>query len=64
MSEQAKEDLGVAIDRLDALSFSLRMPLPAQLHVDQMKLILPSLVKDMKMLYAQALGVDPWKDGP
>ena len=62
MSKQAKEDLGVAIDRLDALTFSLKMPLPAQFHVDQMQSILPALVKDMKSMYAQAFGVDPWKD--
>lgn len=56
----SNEKLGQAIDRLENLQFALDMPLPAEMHVEQLKKILPELVSELKEGFQEATGENPW----
>lgn len=58
------EDLGTLIDRLDNLAHALKLPLSLAMHVEQMRIALPNLVKDFKAAYAKELGENPWETHP
>ena len=60
MTEESKEELGQAIDRVDNLAHALLLPLPAQMHVDSIKSILPEVVEELKAAYIKATGENPW----
>ena len=64
MSIEDIEDLGTLIDRLDNLAHALNLPLRAEMHVEQMRLALPNLVKDFKAAYVHEMGEDPWEGEP
>jgi len=64
MSTAEIEDLGTLIDRLDNLAHALKMALPASMHVEQMRLALPNLVKDFKAAYVHEMGENPWDGQP
>lgn len=55
------EDLGTLIDRLDNLAHALQMGLPDSMHVGQLRVALPNLVKDFKAAYAEEFGENPWE---
>lgn len=55
------EDLGTLIDRLDNLAHALKMPLSDTMHVGQLRLALPALVKDFKAAYVKELHENPWE---
>lgn len=55
------EKLGLLIDQLDNLSHALNFPLPAQMHVDQFKSLLPITVKELKGVFVEISGENPWE---
>jgi hypothetical protein len=61
MSVAEIEDLGVLIDRLDNLAHVLQMRVSDSMHVSQMRLALPNLVKDFKAAYVKEIGENPWE---
>ena len=61
MSVAEIEDLGTLIDRLDNLAGALKLPLKDSMHVEQLRIELPVLVKDFKAAYVKELGEDPWE---
>lgn len=63
-SGDAAERLGVQIDRLDNLVGALSLPLRDEMHVEQLRLALPEVVKEMKNHFAKLTGENPWKDHP
>jgi hypothetical protein len=63
MSEATKENmerLGEAADTLDNLYHALLLPIPAQIHVDQLKLALPKIIAALREVYVAEVGDDPW----
>lgn len=54
------ENLGQAIDRLDSLAHGLQLPLAPQMHVDQLKELLPEVVAELKKGFVEATGENPW----
>jgi septation ring formation regulator EzrA len=58
--EEAKENLGQAIDRLDNLVHALQLPLSAQMHVDALRSNLPEVVKELKEAYEKLTDENPW----
>jgi hypothetical protein len=61
MTEEAKEKLGLAIDRVDNLAHALQLKLPAQMHVEQLSEALPDVVKELKAAFVEATGQNPWE---
>lgn len=59
--DQAREDLGRAIDRLDALSHSLALPLPESIHVNCLRGQIPDVVRELKAAFVGATGENPWE---
>jgi hypothetical protein len=57
------EMLGQAIDRVDNLSHVLVIPMPADFHLQQLKKILPEVVKDLKAGFVAVTGENPWDEG-
>jgi hypothetical protein len=64
MSLADTENLGTLIDRLDNLAHALQLPLKDSMHVGQLRVELPNLVKDFKAAYVNEIGDNPWEDGP
>ena len=54
------ETLGQLIDELDSLAHVLKMPLPPQMHVQQLGIVLPEKVKQLKEVFVEITGEDPW----
>ena len=50
-TEETIERMGVLIDRLDSLTYSLNMPVPDSIHVKGMRGSLPDIVDQMKLAY-------------
>lgn len=59
--EQAREDLGQAIDRVENLAAALRMPLPDALHVAALRSALPEAARNLKAAFVQVTGENPWE---
>jgi hypothetical protein len=58
--EDKFEKLGQLIDELDVLTYSLAMDLPASMHVDQLRKLLPDKVKALKEVFVDISGENPW----
>lgn len=63
MSARA-EQIGLAADRVDNLIGALQLPLPAQMHVDQLRRALPELRDTLRLIYIAETGEDPWGTHP
>ena len=57
------EMLGQAIDRVDSLTHGLVIPMPADFHLQQLKKILPEVVKELKAGFVAVTGENPWDEG-
>lgn len=58
------DQIGKAADRVDNLIGALQLPLPAQMHVDQLKIALPELRDMLRLIYIAETGEDPWATNP
>ena len=58
--EMKMETLGQLIDSLDSLAHALKMPLPPQMHVEQLGIALPEKVKRLKEVFVEITGENPW----
>lgn len=54
------EQLGRAIDRVDSLTHGLTLPIPTEIHLDNLRRILPEVVRELKAGYKALTGDDPW----
>mgnify|MGYP001617274670 CR=1 FL=1 len=45
------EKLGILIDRLDSLTYSINMPLPIAIHIDGIRGSLPEIVEELKAVF-------------
>lgn len=54
------EKLGELIDSLENLSCALNLPLDNKIHVDQLKILLPEKVEELKKLFVEITGENPW----
>lgn len=54
------EAIGLLADRCDNLHGALSLPLPAAIHVEQMKRALPELRDALRTAYVVATGENPW----
>lgn len=54
------ETLGQIIDSIESLVYSLNLPLPPQMHVEQMRVALPEKVEELKSVFVEITGENPW----
>lgn len=54
------EQLGKRIDQLENYLFAMDIPLPAAMHVDQLKIGLSEVVPSLKECYMDLFGENPW----
>ena len=59
--EDKFEKLGCLIDSLDNITYTLRLPLPPEMHVKQLNVELPIIVKDLKSVFIDIAGENPWE---
>lgn len=59
-TNDAEEEMGLLIDRLDNLAHALVMPLPLSMHVDSLRQSLPEVVREMKSAFVKLTNEDPW----
>lgn len=55
------EKLGQLIDSLENLVWSLKLPVPAEMHITQLEQILPEKVEQFKEVYIKITGENPWE---
>ena len=58
------EQIGDVAETLDNLIGALQLRLPAQMHVDQLKLALPKLRDTLRLIYIAETGENPWETHP
>ncbi|WP_191968021.1 hypothetical protein [Rhizosphaericola mali] len=54
------EEIGQGIDTIDNLRAGLDLPLPPQMHIEQLKIALTELSEKMKAGYQDVFGENPW----
>lgn len=59
--EAKYEKLGLLIDGIDNLAHALQIPMPAHLHIEGLKESLPKKVKELKEVYIEITGENPWE---
>lgn len=59
--DQAREDLGQAIDRVDSMAHTLSLPVPDSIHVAGLRAALPKAVSELKAAFVQVTGENPWE---
>lgn len=55
------EKLGQAIDRVENMLYALKIPLSAEIHVEQFRKILPEIIQQLKDGFIEATGENPWE---
>lgn len=55
------DDLAEAIDSLDNVAHALKLPMPAQTHVDILRTVLPEKVAALKAAFAALTNETPWE---
>lgn len=55
-----QEQLGNAIDRLDSVAHALKLGLPAEMHVEQLRVLLPEIVVELKAAFVLVTGEECW----
>ncbi len=59
--EEKFEKLGQLIDSIDNLAHGLNLPFPDEFHVRQMKSLLPERVRELKDMFIDITGENPWE---
>jgi hypothetical protein len=59
-TNQARDDIGRLIDRIDSLSGALSLPLPPAIHMQALRESLPTLSREFKAAYEACFGENPW----
>lgn len=59
-TDKTIEDMVEQIERLLNLGAVLEMPLPDHMHVEQLRKSLPQITADLRKVYADLAGEDPW----
>lgn len=57
---EAAENLGSEIDRLENLGGALALPMPAAVHVQQLREAIPDVARRLKEHYVALTGENPW----
>lgn len=57
------DQLGRLADTADNLAGAAKLPLRAEMHVEQLRLGLERLSKELKDLYVAMSGENPWQEG-
>jgi hypothetical protein len=61
MNEEQKDKFGRLIDTLDNLAHALTLPIPDSIHVEAIRESLPEKVEDLKKIYQEVTGENPWE---
>lgn len=62
MIMKASEEFGDIIDRIDNLLGALELPMPVEFHVNQIKSELGEMSEDLKRIYVEEEGENPWEE--
>lgn len=60
IEESAVEEFGQLIDSIESLSCALDLPMSAFVHLQQMKILLPKKVQELKDVFIEITGDNPW----
>lgn len=64
MQDQSNDTIAEIADSMDSISAMLNLPLPPQMHLDQIKTMLPDWSKKLKGVYIEENDDNPWRDTP
>lgn len=60
MKEQV-EKIGEIADQIDNLMGAMKIPMPPNFHLEQLKSALPEISGKLKEIYVKSLGENPWE---
>ena len=55
------ENLGQAIDRLENVMYTIQLPLKPEMHLEQLRKLIPEIVKELKSWFVETTGENPWE---
>jgi len=58
---ESMEILGTTADSLESLLAATQLPMPAEVHLQAIKLSLPALIKKLRDVYVIETGDNPWE---
>jgi hypothetical protein len=58
--EEQSDKFGRLIDKLDNNTHTLQIPMRPEIHVGALKQSLPGIVKELKSVYVEIFGDNPW----
>jgi hypothetical protein len=61
ITDDQADKLGRVIDEIENLEYALKMPLPPQMHVEQLSKLIPEKVLKLKEIYIDLTGENPWE---
>lgn len=59
--EDKFEKLGQLIDSIDSLAHGLKLSVNPQFHINQLLTILPEKVEELKEVFVEITGENPWE---
>lgn len=64
MTDEQLEKFGTIVDDIDNLCHGLNLPLGPEFHIEQLRELLPQKVADLRRLYVEVSGANPWEGWP
>jgi hypothetical protein len=61
ITEEQADKLGRLIDDIENIQYALDIPLPPEMHVEQLKGLIPKKVAALKSIYIDIVGDNPWE---
>lgn len=58
------DGLAELIDSLDSVAHALKLPMPAQMHLDILRTVLPEKVAALKAAFVALTSDNPWETHP
>lgn len=62
ITDEQLDKIGTTAERIESMLAATLMPLPADFHLKQIKSISADIAGELKKLYTEISGNDPWEE--
>lgn len=64
MTEENSNKLGELVDTIENIQCGLKLPMPPEFHLEQIKKFLPEWAQELKEIHISETGENPWEGNP